>query len=247
MDVLSRPVFKVKVGENRVATSNSKNIHPFHVRHFPHLNYTPDTRQESIDNKKTENSANPLTTEVSGIRNVVNQANGFIWLTGDTDVDRIYSAYLKNPTWFKGSSEEAFANREAIYQLTLNALGDDWVNTITTYANDNKLGYYELGLFTDVLRELGVDNKSKPRYTLEAHSRRLDVIYSDECLRNYHDERIVIYNPQLHGSLTEFGVHQDCSVRKTIDLIQCICCTKGIDYLVLLLYCLYGSRIIKSQ
>lgn len=164
---------------------------------------------------------------------------------GHPDVDYVYALYKKHPTWFDGSSEEAFQNREAVINLAYMLLGKDWYTTLSSSVGC--LGYYELRLFADALKEIGIRRfpHDEPSKTLVLNSMALTDYFS---IFNIQEDYLycnewVKYNPQIHPAFDDI-VFGEPNHLNTANLIKHAIAYDGIAYLVQLLNALYGTKIV---
>lgn len=218
-----------------------------HIRCFPYskdsVNKTPYLKLLKIEEStKTQELGNKRINTVSNT-----YSNGINILHGYNDVDLVYATYLKHPTWFEGSSEEAFRNRESVFNLTFNLLTMDWYSFLKEKSTKGILGINEFKLFADALKEVGIIRfpEEKPRYPLHVHTRQLAEFYTNEMITDFDIRIIPTYNEKTHGEFDDY-VFGEANSLNTKNLIRHCLMYGGIAYLINLLYCLYGSRIISN-
>lgn len=218
-----------------------------HIRCFPYskdsVNQSPYSKLLRLeDSTKTQEFGNKRINTVSNT-----YSDGISILHGYSDVDLVYTTYLKHPTWFEGSSEEAFKNRESVFNLAFNLLTMDWYSFLKEKASIGILGINEFKLFADALKEVGITRfpEEKPRYPLHVHTRQLAEFYTNELVTNWDTRTIPLYNEKTHGEFDDY-VLGDINPLNTKNLIRHCLMYGGIAYLINLLYCLYGSRIISN-
>ena len=170
-------------------------------------------------------------------------------IRGNTDVDYLYALHYQHPHWFQGSSEEAFANRESVFNLALNLLGRNYLDLTRQYLikNTKYINKYAFDLFSDTIREVlyqaGVITTPN----------RYNSIYHLGLIKDYFGNRNQIGNNLKNPEMTYTPTVELKDLEKLFDTEGCTlqlinACLKvgGIGKLIDVLYILYGSVLVNQ-
>nr|DAE00286.1 MAG TPA: hypothetical protein [Myoviridae sp. ctLnO19] len=179
---------------------------------------------------------------------IANPDSDLFYIRGNQDVDYLYALHYQHPHWFQGSSEEAFANRESVINLTLNLLGRNYLDLIRQYLirSGKYANKYVFDLFSDTVREVlyQVGEVNVPN--------RYSSIYHLGLIKDYFSNRALtgnIKNPEMTNTpvvgmkdLDKLFDTEGC----TLQLIKACLKVGGIGKLIDVLYILYGSVLINQ-
>lgn len=179
---------------------------------------------------------------------IANPDRDMLYIRGNTDVDYLYALHYQHPHWFQGSSEEAFANRESVFNLALNLLGRNYLDMSRQYLirNSKYATKYAFDLFSDTVREVlyqaGEVNVPN-RYSSIYHLGLIKDYFSNRA------ERGDLKNPELTNApviglkdLDKLFDTEGC----TLQLIKACLKVGGIGKLIDVLYILYGSVLVNQ-
>ena len=179
---------------------------------------------------------------------ITNPDRDMLYIRGNTDVDYLYTLHYQHPHWFQGSSEEAFANRESVFNLALNLLGRNYLDMTRQYLirSGKYANKYVFDLFSDTVREVlyqaGVSTTPN-RYNSVYHLGLIKDYFSNRA------ERGNLKNPEMTNAptvelkdLEKLFDTEGC----TLQLIKACLKVGGIGKLIDVLLILYGSVLINQ-
>lgn len=179
---------------------------------------------------------------------IANPDRDMLYIRGNTDVDYLYALHYQHPHWFQGSSEEAFANRESVFNLALNLLGKNYLDLTRQFLirNSKYANKYVFDLFSDTVREVlyqaGVSTTPN-RYSSVYHLGLIKDYFSNRA------ERGNLKNPEITNAptvelkdLDKLFDTEGC----TLQLINACLKVGGIGKLIDVLYVIYGSVLINQ-
>lgn len=179
---------------------------------------------------------------------IANPDRDMLYIRGNTDVDYLYALHYQHPHWFQGSSEEAFANRESVFNLALNLLGRNYLDLARQYLikNHKYINKYAFDLFSDTVREVlyqaGEVNVPN-RYSSVYHLGLIKDYFSNRA------ERGNLKNPEMTNAptvelkdLDKLFDTEGC----TLQLIKACLKVGGIGKLIDVLFILYGSVLVNQ-
>lgn len=166
-------------------------------------------------------------------------------IRGKEDVDYVYKTYVEHPDWFNGSTKEAYANRDAVINLTYNLLGKDWYSLFkhAMVVSEAGVDNHVINMLRDIIRYIGICRPGEePRYTIPFHMG----LVSDSLVGTLNTDIKYFVRRLSQKEFDEIFFGQP-NPENTTDFIRKAMIKGGIGLLITLLNAMYGSLIVKAS
>lgn len=139
---------------------------------------------------------------------------------------KLFKARIRD---FDSATEEAYSNREALYNIIYHLMGHDWTIGFKKAVERGNVDVKAANFFADILRNIGLGDGKEPRYPLSVHAQLMGTMFANRY-------PIVPVAPEDFDALVSTERHEG----NTTAFIQACMVKGGLGYLMQIIAYIFG-------